>query len=332
MKKIVIFDTSIASLNMGDEIIVNSIKKNMEYLFSKSYCMTFPTHTPTYYKFQNFYAKKYIETYSRADFKFVCGSNLLFKNMLRPLPVWNINLFNTKVANSSILLGVGSGENGKKINFYTKSLYKKLLNKKFIHSVRDEKTKNMIEGLGYRAINTGCPTLWSLDENHCRQIPKKKSDSVIFTLTHYEYAKNIEKDSLMIDILKRNYSRIYFWPQCVADYDYLVELGHEENVIVVTPNLSSYESILQTDIDYVGSRLHGGIFAIQNFKRAIILAIDNRAREIKRTNHIPCIERDDLDSKLEDMICSEFPTKIYLDFDKINTWKNQFIESNLSYE
>ncbi|KAF1298820.1 capsular biosynthesis protein [Enterococcus sp. JM4C] len=332
MKNIVIFDTSIASLNMGDEIIVRSTKRNMKDLFSKNYCMTFPTHTPTYYKFQNLYAKEYIETYSKADLKFVCGSNLLFKNMLRPMPVWNINLFNTKVANASILLGVGSGENGKKINFYTKSLYKKLLNKNYIHSVRDEKTKIMVESLGYRAINTGCPTLWSLDEEHCKKIPTKKSDSVIFTLTHYEYAKNVEKDSLMIDILKRNYNNVYFWPQCVADYDYLVELGQEKGVTVVTPNLDSYESILQNDMDYVGSRLHGGIFAIQNYKRAIILAIDNRAREIKKTNHIPCIERDELDVKLEDMIKSDFATEIYLDKDKINTWKNQFIESTMAYE
>lgn len=331
MKKILIFDTSIASLNMGDEIIVESIKENMKYLFEKNYCMTFPTHTPTYYKFQNVYAKKYIETYSEADLKFVCGSNLLFKNMLRPMPVWNINIFNTKVANSSILLGVGSGENGKKINFYTKSLYKKLLNKNIIHSVRDEKTKIMVEKLGYKAINTGCPTLWSLDDKHCENIPNKKSKSVIFTLTHYEYAKNIRLDSLMIDILKRNYSDVYFWPQCIADYDYLVELGQERGITVVTPNLASYKSILKQDIDYVGSRLHGGIFAIQNFKRSIILAIDNRAREIKKTNNIPCIERDELEDKLEKMIISNFSTKIVLDNNKINKWKEQFEKSEEKY-
>lgn len=332
MKKILIFDTSIASLNMGDEIIVESIKENMAYLFEENYCMTFPTHTPTYYKFQNVYSRKYIENYSNADFKFVCGSNLLFKNMLRPMPVWNINMCNTKVANSSILLGVGSGENAKKVNLYTKFLYKKLLNKEFIHSVRDEKTKIMVEKLGYKAINTGCPTLWNIDEKHCKQIPKEKSKSVIFTLTHYEYAKNERLDSLMIDILKRNYSEVYFWPQCIEDYDYLVDLGQEKGVKVVTPNLASYRKILKQDIDYVGSRLHGGIFAIQNFKRSIILAIDNRAREIKITNNIPCIERDELDGKLEKMIVSNFNTEIVLDANKINTWKEQFVSSEEKYE
>ena len=65
-------------------------------------------------------------------------------------------------------------------------LLKILLSKTYLHSVRDEYTKDMLERIGIKnVINTGCPTMWSLTEEHCKQIPIKKSNSVVFTITDY---------------------------------------------------------------------------------------------------------------------------------------------------
>ena len=61
--------------------------------------------------------------------------------MLRPMPTWNINIFNYGLFKNTICLGVGLGVNSKKVNFYTKFLYKKVLSSEFVHSVRDENTK-----------------------------------------------------------------------------------------------------------------------------------------------------------------------------------------------
>ena len=134
-------------------------------------------------------------------------------------------------------------------------------------------------------------------------------------------------DKEMIAILRRNYDTIYFWPQCVDDLAYLNELNESEGIIVLPSNLESYERILQTaDIDYVGNRLHGGIYALQNKKRAIIISVDYRAEEMHKTFNIPCISRCQMAECLESKIQSSFETQITgLDFEKINNWLGQFI-------
>lgn len=55
-------------------------------------------------------------------------------------------------------------------------------------------------------------------------------------------------------------------------------------------------------MDFVGTRLHGGIRAMQHKQRAIIIEIDNRAKEIS----------------------SRFENDIQIPFDKVNQWKDQF--------
>lgn len=323
MKKILLLDTSIATLNMGDEIINISIKENMGELLKKNYYITMPTHTPLFYKYQNALYPKKLDIYKSADYKFLCGTNALYTNMLRPLPNWNIHLLNTGLVKNTILFGVGIGENSKAMNLYTKILYKKVLSNEYIHSTRDEKTKKMLEQLGLKAANTGCPTLWKLTPEFCKEIPTSKSDSVIFTLTYYH--KDILNDKEMIKILKKCYKNVYFWPQCIMDLDYLKELGEDDGVSIVSPNLENYHDILGEEIDYVGNRLHGGVFALQHKRRSIIIAIDYRAREMQKNYSIPCIDRENISKELEDKILSTWHTEISgLDFNKIEQWKKQF--------
>lgn len=48
MKNVLLLDTSVGSLNQGDEIINISIKKNWSELFENNYIMNMASHTPMY--------------------------------------------------------------------------------------------------------------------------------------------------------------------------------------------------------------------------------------------------------------------------------------------
>ncbi|OMG07134.1 capsular biosynthesis protein, partial [Actinomyces naeslundii] len=98
MKHILLLDTSVGSLNMGDEIIGRSIEVNWPDLFSFNYVMRLATHTPMYTPVQNLLYKRKLSIFKGADIKFLCGTNALYTNMLRPLPAWNINYLNCRMA------------------------------------------------------------------------------------------------------------------------------------------------------------------------------------------------------------------------------------------
>ena len=323
MKKVLLLDTSIATQNVGDEIINDSIRMNWTDLFDKNYICKFPTHTPPYAWWQQLLVPRKFDMLTNVDYKFLCGTNALYTNMLRPLPQWNIFPWNASFFKDTILLGVGAGINSKHINAYTKHLYKKVLSKDYIHSTRDEYTKKMLESLNYRAFNTGCPTLWGFTDDFCRTIPTTKGNKVLFTLTGYQ--PDVENDKLMVDILRNNYEELYFWPQTPTDLDYLRNLG-DYNVNIVTPNLCAYDNVLNNnEIDYIGNRLHGGIRALQHGCRSLIIAIDYRAINMSKQYGLPIVERENICTRLDKYINSSCETKITgLDFEIIEKWKMQF--------
>lgn len=200
----------------------------------------------------------------------------------------------------------------------------KIFSKKYIHSVRDERTKKILENLGFQAINTGCPTLWSLTPEFCKQIPTDKADNVVFTLTFYD--KDPKNDQKLIDILKENYNKVYFWVQGSEDYEYFKTFKNIEQIEIVSPALDSYRKILQQEnIEYVGTRLHAGIFAMKNKKRSIILSVDNRAQDMSVTYQLNTILREQIDT-LPAMLHSSFQTNVHIDQEKIQQWKDQFKE------
>ena len=83
------------------------------------------------------------------------------------------------------------------------------------------------------------------------------------------------------------------------------------------------EFLTNNDTDYVGTRLHGGIYAMRHGRRAIIISIDERAREINKSNHLNCIDFNNL-VELPGYINSEFETSVKMDSAAISRWKNQF--------
>lgn len=325
--KIIMFDTSIASDNIGDEIIMNSVYKEMSQIFEQYMVLKHSTHTPIMHLFQLLSkSDPAFRYYSDAKYKFIGGSNI-FKPTLRVRRAdWNINAFDSRFYKGAITIGCGSSFGSSfQTDKYTKSLYKKILNADYYHSVRDDKTKMFLESLGLKAINTGCVTLWSLTKEHCNQIPKTKGNKAVFTLTGYK--SDVENDKKLVDIITQNYEDVYFWPQSIGDMAYYKSLiGTDTNIKILNPNLHAFENLLdQGDVDYIGTRLHGGICAMQHKCRSIIISIDNRAEDMNEKNNLRCIKRENIGSELNSRINGNEATSINVDFEMIQKWKEQFL-------
>lgn len=316
MKHTLFINPAESSLNLGDEIIADSVIRQLSFFTKNTFQTSISSHLPLSYMY-----KKAI---GKCDYKFVCGSNLLMGKLNKRFKQWHIDYTDISFLKGSVLVGVGWWQYGNKPNFYTKTLYKNILSKDIIHSVRDNYTKEMLNSIGIEnVINTGCATMWDLTPEHCSKIPTGKSKSVVFTLT--DYNKDIEKDKKLIDILIKNYDNVFFWPQGVGDYQYLEELTNIDDIKIVNPTLRDYDNLLDSeDIDFIGTRLHGGIRALQKRKRTIIIIVDNRAKEKQRDFNLKCVERNSLD-ELEDLINGNWATDIKIPLENIKKWKSQFI-------
>lgn len=322
MDKILLLDTSVGSDNKGDDIIMECVRKELSFITEGNFVYNLPTHVSSFHWYQVLRNSYAIQRYSGCKLKFAGGTNMLVKDMLTHYPQWNINIFNCAPFSGLILVGVGAGA-GDKTNWYTRKLYNKILNHNFYHSVRDERSREFVTGLGLKVINTGCVTMWMLTPDFCKTIPRKKSDKVVFTLTA---CPKDERDRYIIDTLLKSYKEVYFWPQGEADYDYLMRFDGIDKIKILEATKEAYDDFLtHNDTDYVGTRLHGGVYAMRHGRRAIIIAIDERAREINKCNNLNCIDKNNI-YDLEALIKSEFATEIKMNFDAINTWRSQFLK------
>lgn len=310
-----VFDTSIGTYNIGDYIIMDYCAKQLKDIFPNQNFYNMSTHIePTREQ-----CKKMLTTTQ----KFVCGTNLLWGEMEKyhewMLPV-DVDCYK-----DMCLMGVGWQVYNKKITKYSKMFYTVLLNSNYIHSVRDGYTKQKLNEMGiYNVINTSCPTMWELTPEFCLNIPQEKAEYVVTTVT--DYRKDANNDKLMLEILKRNYKKVYIWLQGSGDEKYLEEIIDVDEYELIEGSLQEYDYILDNtqSIDYVGTRLHAGIRALNKKVRSIVVVVDNRAREISKDTNLVVIERNDIHIKLEKMINSSFQTQIEIPMDNIIKWKQQF--------
>lgn len=322
MKKIFLYEPSIGSENVGDQIIIDSIKREMQGLFAPSFCVELPTHTPL--------SNRYMYFLGKSDYKFVLGSNIIVGdlNQVVHLKQWNLSPLTLHNLRNAIFIGVGAQQYGQKIKLLTKLSYRWIFNKSYLHSVRDSYTENKLRSIGIQnVVNTGCPTMWSLTLEHCKQIPCNKAAEVVFTLT--DYKPNIRRDNKLLEILRRNYSEVHFWPQGHRDFEYYKHLSNIDGINVINPHLEDYDHFLEAhDVDFVGTRLHGGIRALQHKRRSLIIGVDNRAAELHKDFNLPVLQESEID-KLDEVINSSFNTDIHLPVQNIKKFLLQFnIEFN----
>lgn len=326
MKKALLLDTSIGTSNIGDNIIMECVERELAPILSKMFVLRLPTHVPAFHSYAVWRNSFAVQNYSACDYKFIGGSNILAKNMLTHYPQWNVNIFNCAPLSNAVCVGVGAGS-GEKTNKYTTRLYRKILSHSLFHSVRDERSKQYVEDvLGLKAINTGCVTMWALTPEHCAEIPHKKADSVVFTLTGGNAPD--KRDQFLIDTLKKKYAHVAYWIQGDKDEAYFNMLSNTEKIEIIPPSKAAYEEVLQREnVEYIGTRLHGGIYALRHKKRAIIISIDERAKSISSDTGLITVEKNAID-ELPILLNSEFETKLKIPFDEISRWKAQFEDFN----
>jgi len=248
----------------------------------------------------------------QSDLCLIGGTNVLASKG------WRIRWRDSIFLRNAICFGVTWGGIGPKPSLRDRLLLRRVLDGGQIHSVRDRYTKNLLDQIGVASVSTSCPTMWALGPEHCAAVPHRKAKNVLFTLTAYRCDPSA--DRAMIDILKRHYQTLYFFPQMHGDYAYLQDLN-VDGIQVVGPNLRSYDQFLANEeVDYVGSRLHGGIRALQFKKRSLVIGIDHRSTEIASDTGLPVLRRTEL-KELEAWVIGSVPTTINLPTVNISNWK-----------
>jgi len=311
----IIFDTSIATTNLGDHIIMDAVNRIADELFKDDFVINIPTHLSIH--------PMDLPKLRKYDTALVGGTNLL-KNKTLGRRQWKVGIKDLLALHRKVvLLGVGWWQyQDQPVSMYTKWMYKSLFSDRYLHAVRDNYTLQKLNEIGItNVINTGCPTVWSLDEPHLSQINPRKRDIVVTTIT--DYLRDPTQDKRLLDTLKNNYRDVYVWIQGSKDQAYVESLTSD--VRYISPKLSAFDTFLENETcEYIGTRLHAGIRALQKRRKALIIGIDNRALEMRNDIGLNVLDRQHIDL-LEEKIHEETSIKLYLDADAIHRWKEQFL-------
>ena len=245
---------------------------------------------------------------------------------------WKLGLCDTSVK-GAIGIGVGwtSYEDFNRIRDFPmklaqKIIYKNVLSSKYLHSVRDSYTQSKLKRMGIESINTSCVTMWDLTPDLIDKIPTKKADTVVTTITNYRKSPNyLMAYKKLIEILLDNYDKVKLWIQASEDIEIFnsLEVKGASRVEFISPSLKAYDDALSNSVDYIGTRLHAGIRALQHGRRALIIELDNRAREIARDTNLPTVDYRNVDDVVK-FIVDEKKIKLDIPFDQIKRWKEQF--------
>lgn len=316
-----ILNPSIASSNLGDLIIYDSVISELRAVFPDDMFTNFPTQLHTSYD-----AKKLMND---KELLFISGTNLLSSN-LESRNQWKVdNSHKRFIKNKVVLFGTGWWQYQDNINKYSEKIYKTVLNKDVVHSVRDNYAADKLKQIGIKnVVNTTCPTLWKLTPSKCKTIPTKRAKNVVTTLTFYH--SHEQQDFEMLRILDENYEKVYLWIQGINDYHYYNKINQDfKNIEFVPPTIEAYNSILESpDIEYVGTRLHAGIRALQKGVRTLILAVDNRAYEIGKDVNLNVIKRENVKQTIN-FIENDYVTDITLPTENINLFLDSLKKSHV---
>jgi polysaccharide pyruvyl transferase WcaK-like protein len=312
MRSVTLLDTATASTNLGDQIIMEAVRREIDEVCADAFQYSVVSH--------EWMGRRSRSLVGRADIAIVGGSNLLSSRMWFK-PLWKITPLQAFRQSEIVLMGCGWYQDQYAADFYSRWLFKRVLSRKYLHSVRDSQAERMLKGAGVpNVINTGCPTLWRLTPERCAAIPRTKASSVVTTLN--TYITNRDADRELLQLLRKHYGRIFFWTQTREDYEYARQI--DPAMEFLPPSLQALDHLLESepDLDYVGNRLHAGIRAMQKGRRTVIVEIDNRARAMSEDFDVPTVARTDME-KLTAMIAKPFETRINLPTQAIERWRDQ---------
>lgn len=312
---IALLDTSAGSTNLGDNIIMDSVRPQIADLFPDCMVFTIASHEPLSRR-----SRRFVRESTCA----ISGGTSLLSSRMWFRSSWKVSPIDALARLNVILLGAGWHQYQHAPDPYSRWLLRRVLSRDGLHSVRDGYTLSMLNSIGIdNAVNTGCPTFWSISSAHCERVPRIKAKAVVATINSYPGLQNPAADRRMLEILKRRYEKVFLWIQTHTDFEYARSL--QDGLVYINPSVAALDAVLTSDLDldYVGNRLHAGIRALQRGRRSIIVEIDNRAREMGADFGLPTVGRTQFE-QLERMIAEPLSINVRVPQAEIEQWKNQF--------
>jgi hypothetical protein len=302
------------STNLGDQIIFKAVNRELAALFPGIPIFRVSTHSPP--------SQWDLWRVLSSRIRVVGGSNLLCSDV-DAYNQWKIGKWSSFFVRGAVLMGVGWWQYQKDPADSSQRFYKHTLCGKQLHSVRDSYTLNRLNQCGrFNAVNTGCPTMWRLPADVGNRSGSRRARTVLTTIT--DYSPSPVEDKAMLQALADTYSRVYLWPQGATDEEYLKTLG--VNISVLRHSLEDLERFTDEnpDMDYVGTRLHCGIYCLEKNIRSLVVQIDNRAAEISKDTGLPICRRGDT-ACLKAWLTGLKDAVICLPAPEIHRWKSQFV-------
>ena len=310
--RIGVFDTSICTDNLGDCIIMDAVWDVIHEIFGSGVLTDrIATH--------RFMSRDSYRLLPGMRIGIVGGTNILKAHMFVRAN-WKLRLHDAFRLRNAVLLGVGWQQYQGRLDVFSRLLLGRVLSREFMHSVRDRYTLERLRGHVRNMEYTACPTLWPLTPARCAAIARLKAPEAIVSLTYY---RPDPCDAQLVRLLLQEYGKVHFWCQMREDLEYLNSLDVGADLPVID-DVGVYTQMLRTrEVDVIGTRLHGGIRALQCGRRALILAVDNRATELARDSGIPVVDRRDM-SVIAGWIRGSAGVTVDLPWDAIAAWKRQF--------
>lgn len=282
-------DPSIDSTNAGDIIIAQAVESQLRQRLNITELLRLPT--------QRGWTKEERSSAKECDLFIVGGTNLLSSHPAR-YRQWRFGLRDAvHLRGKCVLFGVGWWQYQAPPDAWARRLYGALLHPSLEQGVRDSYSVSQLRTVTHRVRNISCPTLWAAQRTGRTQ--SRFSDVIVTTLT--DYSRDHHADAEMLQVLERRANQLMVWPQGEEDRQYISELGFARYCI--GPGLASLAQALSGGgVEYVGTRLHGGVRALQLGIPSAIIAVDNRAIEIGSDTGLwvlPREEVDDLDMFLD---------------------------------
>lgn len=299
-------DPSVNSRNTGDQIIADAVHRELSDTLFEHEIVRLPTQT---------FLSRSERALARSCTKFIVGgTNILNGNIPRYIQ-WRLDAGSYATYKGRVsTMGVGWWQYQGRVNGLSRRIWKNLL-AEGTNSVRDSYTANQLAEFGVASINTSCPTVWRLPNT--TPVGDSKPNRVLMTIT--DYHRNPKRDLRLIEGLRDRYADVLVWPQGAEDRPYL--LGLDPNISFIGPELADFDDALRGGgVDYVGTRLHAGIRALQHGVKSTILAIDNRATEISRDIGISIMSNELTDTDWE-QVDDRRSLKLDIPHTAITQWK-----------
>jgi polysaccharide pyruvyl transferase WcaK-like protein len=177
--------------------------------------------------------------------------------------------------------------------------------------------------------------MWTLNRAHVAKINvKAKTSSVECVTTITDYKADPARDIKMLNSLLNHYESVYIWIQGAGDLSYIKSLERDlvKQLQYISPTLPAYDRFLQQQkrIDFIGTRLHAGIRALQWGHPATIVEVDNRAKEISKDTGLATWPRTADFDELVKHHSHSYSLTIALPESDINAWIDAIKEISIS--